>query len=520
MNRKLLVLASLLGLTGTGPAAAAVANPATNAPVREPADNRDWFKLVTPNFQLYGNGRPNEARNALRELETFRHVVSRFLGLTNVQRRPALVFYFRDEASFTPFKPHFQGRPRPVSGFHVADPVDNVLALTRQSRSSGTMRVIFHEYTHLLTARQFRQTPLWAFEGIAEVFSTFEGSDDRFDIGVAMTNHVRFLQKQNALPVSEMLAIDRESPDYNENERAGRFYATAWLLTHHLVFGRNGYESNALPRYAALSSATTNRLAAFIEAFQATPEQLDAALQWYVAGGNYVMVRQTYRDLAEARAQEVRLEPGEVDRVLGRLLYLTDHPDPARIRLERAARNAPTDPRPRAALALLAWRQKNRAAIREQADEALRLKSDSAFVHYLAAEARYQDLARERPAAAQLADRLAEGRRLCERAIELDPWLAQAHHLLGVYVLTEHPKAPALAAAHVQQSLRCDPGYQPAILTQASLLAAQGNLGAARQILARLLASPLPPELREAALGIADGIERRLGSPGTSPRSP
>lgn len=505
---------------GLEPPPARAVVPAPGPVPREPSDNRDWYKLVTPNFHLYGNGRPNEARNLLRELETFRHVVSRFLGLTNVQRRPATVYYFRDESSFTPCKPRFQGRPRPLSGFHVEDPIDHVLALTRQPRGSATMRVLFHEYTHLLTARQFRQVPLWAVEGVAEVFSTFEGTDDRFDIGVALTNHVRYLQKENTIPVEELLALDRESPDYNEQERAGRFYATSWLLTHYLVFGRNGYESNAIPRYAALCTGTTNRLAAFRQAFGSTPAELDADLLQYVQGGNYVMVRQTYTNLAAARPQDARLQPGEVDLALGRLLYLVDQPDPARVRLQRAAATAPADPRPQAALALLAWRLKDRPAIRVHADEALRLKTDNPYVYYLAAEARYQELARQPPPASELPARIEEGRRLCERAVQIDPWLAQAHHLLGVYVLTEHPKAPALAAAHVQEALRRDPGYQPALLTWASLLAAQGNPGAARQIVARLLQGPLPPDLREAALDIARSLDRRLGIPPSPQRPP
>ena len=519
------LLAAFAGLlvVALGPVARAATIPmgTTNAPVtREPSENRDWFKLSTPNFELFGNGRPSEARTLLRELETYRHVVSRFLGLTNVQRRPALVYYFRDDSTFSPYKPRYQGRPRPLSGFHVQDPIDNVLALGHQARGTTTMRVLFHEYTHLLTMRQFRFAPLWAFEGVAEVFSTFSGVEDRFDIGVALTNHVRFLQADKPMPTAELLGIDRDSPEYNEGERAGKFYASSWLLTHYLVFGRNGYESNALPRYAALCAATTNQLAAFGEAFGATPAQIDDELVNYLVGGKYTVVRQTYPDLATAKPVDQRPRPGEVDLALGRLLYLTEQVEPARVRLLRAAANAPTDPRPAATLAMLAWRQKDRAAIRTHTAEAIRLGTDHAFVYYLAAESIYQGLATQKPAPADLAAQLAEGRRLCERAVELDPWLAPGHHLRGVYLLTEHPKTPALAATHVQQALRCDPNYQPALLTWASLLAAQGNSGAARQIVNRILLSPLTPDLRDAALGIAEGIDRRAGPAPGRPSTP
>ncbi len=155
-----------------------------------------WYKLQSKNFEMFTNVREPDATRLIREVETFRFVVSRFLGLTNVQRRPAMLFYFANDKGFTPFKPQYHGAARAVSGFHVEDPLDYVLALSRQRKDATTMRVLFHEYTHLLTVRQFRSAPIWAHEGIAEVFATFVDGETQFDIGVALTNHVRYLQKE------------------------------------------------------------------------------------------------------------------------------------------------------------------------------------------------------------------------------------------------------------------------------------------------------------------------------------
>ena len=485
---------------------------AISAPSLAAERARDWFKLASPNFELYGNSRESEARHLLKELETFRYVVSRFLGLTNVQRRPALVYLFRDDASFRPYKPRYNGRPATISGFHSEDPMDYVLALSRQERDASTMRVLFHEYTHLLTARQFRDAPVWLHEGVAEVFSTFEGDDDRFNIGVAMTNHAYLLQRQPPLPVASLLAVTRESRDYNEQSRAGPFYASSWLLAHHLLFAKRGFESNVVARYAAACSTTTNQLLAFQSAFGVAPRLLDQALAAYVRGGSYTLVRQTYPDLEVAKARAVDLSPGEVDYALGRLLQMTQQDDDAKERLEAAARRAPKDARPHEALSLLAWRHNDREALRTHTSRALDARSDNAFLYFLAAETLYQDLQHKRSetgAPISDDDDLETGRKYCQRALELDPWLAPAHHLLGVYVLTQNPRAPALAMPHIQRALRSDPGYKPAHLTSASLLAAQGNFGLARQILARLLAGPLTPELRETARRIAEDIEKR-----------
>lgn len=472
-------------------------------------DERNWRKLVTPHFHLYSNARESEGRQLLVELETFRYVVSRFLGLTNVQREPALVFLFGDDRSFVGYKPRYEGRPRPVSGFHVADPLGTALALGRQTRSESTMRVMFHEYTHLLTSRQFRDAPVWVHEGVAEVFSTFEAADDHFDIGVAVTNHVRFLQKEPPSSVWRLLPVDHGSPEYNEQQRAGKFYATSWLLAHYLLFARRGFETNVMAQYAAASSTTTNRHQAFTQAFGASPTLIDLALRQYLLGGKYTIVRQTYPDLAEAQPSTARLAPGELDYALGRLLLLTQQREAAQSRLELALQRAPSDPRPRDALALLAWRDQKPADMRRFSDEAISLGSREAFIYFLASQARYQSAqALASTAPKDAADSLAQGRELCEKAVAIDPWLAAGHHLLGVYTLALHPRTPALAAAHVNQALRCDPLYQPAHLTRAALLAMDRDYPAARRILAQLLAGPLAADLRESAKQLAERIDR------------
>ena len=472
---------------------------------------REWTKLVTANFELYSNARESEGRELLRELETFRHVVSRFLGLTNVQREPAMVFLFKTDAAFEPYKPRWEGKPRPISGVHMQDSLDTILALSRQRRRDDTMRVLFHEYVHLLTARQFRHAPVWVNEGVAEVFSTFESRNDRFDIGVAATNHAFFLQKNPPMSVHHLLSVGRDSKDYNERERAGKFYASSWLLAHHLLFARRGYESNVMAVYATLSATTTNPVAAFSRAFGATPDQLDEELPRYLKGGTHFVVRQTYPDLADIRPRVVNLRPGELDFAFGRLLQMGEQFDLARQRLERAAAAAPTDPRPHGALALLAWRQNEITKTRLACDTALRLNSRDAFVHFLASEIRFRELREDPPSSTVWRDRLMVGRRMCEAAIRLDPYLPQAHHLLAIYMITENPSATGIALAEVQQALRHDPQYTPARITWASLLAAQGNFALARQILAGVMAGPLPPELRENARRVAQEIEKSAG---------
>lgn len=492
------------GLTGSSPAAA-VEPPKIEA--------REWYKLVTPNFELYGNGRSQEARFLLKDLETYRFVVSRFLGLTNVQRHPAMVVFFRDLPTFRPFQPLYQGKPRSVSGFHADDPMDYVLAMSYQAKGTETMHVLFHEYTHLLTSRQFRHAPPWLHEGVAEVFSTFQSLGDDFDIGIALTNHVRYLQANQPMPVADLLRVTFDSPDYNEERRAGRFYATAWELAHYLLFAQKGFETNVMARYAELCATSTNQFAAFETAFGKAPDELNGPLRRYLGGGAYTIVRQTYPDLETARPREAMLAPGEIEFALGRLLQIAQRHEEGDQLIRRAHELAPANPRPLEVLALSAWRQETVNELSRYTDTALDRGSKHPFLLFLAAHARYlRANDTTRPIAARAQD-LASGKNLCAQAITLDPWLAPAHHLLGVYELRLAPKEPARAAKHVQDALRCDPQYKPALVTWASLLAAQGRFADARDVVDRLLASPLADDLRQTATNLRAEIQKRLAPP-------
>lgn len=474
---------------------------------RSAAGDESWYKLRSENFEMYTSVREPDAVRLMREVETFRFVVSRFLGLTNVQRRPAMLFYFPNDKAFTPFKPQYNGEARPVSGFHVEDPLDYVLALSRQKKDAATMRVLFHEYTHLLTVRQFRSAPIWVHEGVAEVFATFVDAEKHFDIGVALTNHVRYLQKEGVGSLMALTQVTRDSRDYNEEDRAGRFYATSWLLSHYLLFARRGFETNVMARYAALCSATTNHLEAFRMAFGKPPSDFESDLRAYVRGGNYTIVRQTFPDLKLPEPKRLPLGGGELEYARARLLQMLGRTDEARPRLEKAREVMPLDPRPREALALLAWNADDRSGIRTHAEEALRLGSTDPFVYFLASQSRYQALMADNLPAVARREALAAGRALCEKAVTLDPWLASAHHLLAVYSIAESPRLLPKALNHVADALRCDPQYKPAHLTWASLKAAQGEFAEAKRILARLLAGPLNADLRATAMDLARQVD-------------
>src|SRR5689334_9648153 len=89
-----------------------------------------WRSVRTNNLLVIGDADPEKLRQVAAWLESF-HSSSARLVSRNVLNSsvPTTVIIFRDDASFTPFKPLSQGRPANISGFFQPGDDVNYLAL-------------------------------------------------------------------------------------------------------------------------------------------------------------------------------------------------------------------------------------------------------------------------------------------------------------------------------------------------------------------------------------------------------
>jgi hypothetical protein len=148
---------------------------------------------------------------------------------------PTVVLVFPSDRAFTPFKPKFNGKPIELSGLFLPRRDANYIALVRDW-DEGTMRVVFHEYAHLITANIAGSIPVWLNEGLAEFYSTFETVGDREAlIGRPVPGHLNRLNQTRLLPLEELLTVKHDSALYNEGDRRSVFYAQSWALTHLLL---------------------------------------------------------------------------------------------------------------------------------------------------------------------------------------------------------------------------------------------------------------------------------------------
>ena len=131
------------------------------------ADAADkWVSVRSQNFLLVGNASDSRLRHVARDLEQFRTAFATlFPGVGEKSSTGTTVIVFKDDASFKPFKPLYEGKPSNISGYFQPGSDVNFIAL---DGDIDTPTIIYHEFVHSLTRDTTQRLPVWVSEGLAE----------------------------------------------------------------------------------------------------------------------------------------------------------------------------------------------------------------------------------------------------------------------------------------------------------------------------------------------------------------
>jgi tetratricopeptide (TPR) repeat protein len=193
---------------------------------------------------------------------------------------------FRDDNAMTPFKPRNRGKPVDhVAAYFAALPDINYIVLAPNDDREFTYRVIFHEYTHFLVYRAAPRLPMWLNEGLADFYSTFNGSetDNRMILGRPIVAYRTTLRSEGGLiPFKKFLSSDALPELLKTPQAMRRYYAQSWALTHYLLLGEHG----ALrPKVKALASELQSGQStdlAFAHVFGSEFDALERGLRAYL----------------------------------------------------------------------------------------------------------------------------------------------------------------------------------------------------------------------------------------------
>ena len=464
---------------------------------------RAWYEARTTHFQLYSCGPTREVFRLGGRLEQYCQAYARLAGADAVDSPPIIVLAFPDHASMVPYLPLYEGQPGNMAAFfhHGADENLIVLSLPERGQVDTDLRVIYHEYSHLLFRRNDQIWPLWLKEGMAEIYSTFSANGRNVRIASPILWHLTELHRHPLMSLAELFSVQTDSPQYNESQRQGVFYAESWLLTHYLVAGDNPQYRARFGRFTTLLRAGQEPVAAFTNALQSPLPVIQAGLRAYLARGVFHPV-----DLALAtnlagpvNIATRRLAPAEIECRLGDELMRINRRQDAAACFNAARRLAPASPLPEEGLGLLASAEHRHDEALRHLQSAVQMGSDNFLVHYTCAYEELRGTAADGEHYRRVDESRAAGiRAKLERAVELMPNFAPAQEFFGFFEMVQGDNLRD-AGTFLQRAVELEPQNLSYLFTLAQYQYRTQDPVAARATLQPLLRPGVDAPLRAQA---------------------
>lgn len=411
----------------------------------------DWIRVNSPNFELYTTSSEREARATLDIFEQARDFFLRVKSTALAARLPVTLVGFGDAKDYRPYS-----LKSFTPAYFVADEQRDYIVMS--DLGADRTRAAIHEYVHLLVRDSGFALPVWLNEGMADVYSTFAAQDGKIMVGSIPRDRNYALTHEKWMRLPAMVAVGMNSPEYNEQERAGIFYGQSWLLAHMLMLG-DGYAAK-FPMFLAEVSASGSSQNAFSSLYGKTLAEVERDMSAYfrqsTIGGAVYRGELQKVDIGPARPStdlETALTLATLTALLGRTGEASD-------RLEKLAGAHPDDPEVEQALAYLDWRRGN-------LDRALG-RFEQALTHGAGGWKIYWDYAR----LSALGGREREPRlAMVRKALELKPDLTEARLMLGQELYGMGRYAEALA--ELRQIPNIDPPHATLLFVTLAYLSAQ-----------------------------------------------
>lgn len=296
-----------------------------SVPMPATAQTRDsWRSVRTNNLFVIGNADPEKLRQVAVWLEFFHSAFGRLVSRNVIDASvPTTVIVFRDDASFMPFKPLYQGRPANLAGFFQPGDDVNYIALSLDPHLRDPFSVAFHEYVHLHMRDNIPNVPLWLNEGLAEFYGSLEFSGNEAILGVPL-GYIRLLRSAELLPLKQLFSIDARSAHYNEQDKTGIFYGQSWALVHYLMLGGGPARQDQFKRFLSLVGRGDDAAKAMEDSFGMTLDTIENELRAYIRRGELPTLRMATNDpqayASYTAMQRVSLSEAEANYYLGDLL--------------------------------------------------------------------------------------------------------------------------------------------------------------------------------------------------------
>jgi tetratricopeptide (TPR) repeat protein len=241
----------------------------------------------------------------------------------------------------------------------------------------------YFSYANLVVTSSFdRSLPLWFSRGLAGVISNTIVRDNQILLGPPIPWHLETLREQQRIPLTQLLAMTRSSPEYSQGDGLRRIDAHAWALVHFLMFGDNGAHQGGLNRLATALNAGKDSGAAFTEAVGRV-QDLEPDFFAYVQR-NLFSYGKAKLDASVKREQLPVRQLSPAESAAGRAVFhvAMNRPAEARALIDEARKADPNSAGASLAEALLLDREGQRDEARNAYARAVTLNTGSAWAYY------------------------------------------------------------------------------------------------------------------------------------------
>ncbi|HKX27138.1 MAG TPA: tetratricopeptide repeat protein [Blastocatellia bacterium] len=469
------------------------------------------ISIRSKNFLLVGNATEPEIRKVAAKLEQFRDVFSRLFPKANLNSPvPITVMVFKNRQSYLPFMPTYQGKINEVSGYFQAGQDVSYITLAAELNQEDTFKTIFHEYVHALTNNTTASAPPWFSEGLAEFYSTFEvtDGDKKVFLGKPISDHVYLLRDNKFLPLPKLFAVEHSSPDYNERDKKGVFYAESWALVHYLILGNNGQRRPQFIKYVDMLLKDRPVDESFKEAFQTDYATMERELKNYIGRNTYpVQIFSYEQKLAyDDSMQNAPISEAQWNYYLGDLVLHLNRADSEEY-LQKAVQLDPNLAVAHASLGMAHMKANRFAEAKESLQRALAIGPQNHLVHYYHAFV----LSREgmdpnrmvRSYAPEVAQTMREH---LKKAIGMAPEFAESYNLLA-FVNMVMGEEPEESVDLLKSAIALSPGRQDFSLMLAQIYLRQQRYDDAERIAEQISRGTVEPHLRERAQLLLETIK-------------
>lgn len=463
-----------------------------------------WTSVRSRNFTLVGNASEREIRGVAVRLEEYHSLLARLFNRTELpQTVPTTVIVFKNDESFKPFRPLYQGRLTNVAGYFQPGRDLNYIAVSAEHLQDDSFVTIFHELVHLFVDDNLHGLPLALNEGLAEYYAALNVADGgkRVTLGTAHVQHLRVLRSKGLLPLETLLAVDYSSASYNEGTARAVFYAESWLLAHYLLHADERAGLERFRKFLGLLAEGVKLEDGLQQAFQMDVAALDKELKNYLKREPFPTREASFSEGlkfdGEMRAAQVTAALAQA--YLGDMLLHLDRAPEAEGYLRRALALDPQLTMAQSSFGMLLVKQQKLGEAVEVLRRAASADAGNYLTQYYYAYAlSRQGMRDEGTVLGYPAAMAAEMRAALERTRRLAPRFIEAHRLEAFLYLAldEHLDE---AEAMLRDALRMSPERQDIMLILAQLHLRRLEFAAARRDLQPILQRAADQKLREQA---------------------